>query len=179
MLIFEVNRVDGVFMRLWLNLLACAASALTIPASAYARGTMVRPIMKPAMAAAHGGHGFAGKSMAGRPAEGGNPEQRFHPARQAFAVVGGGYGFAGYPGEYVGDGVSAEGVGADDRPPPVLLYRYERPPQLSCFRPRLIVIGRHPVLNAHLPRVTYGGPLPCGFKEAEAVTARSASSGPR
>jgi len=89
---------------------------------------------------------------------------RLRPARRAFAGAGPVYGFAGYPDGYAGDYGPAETAGAGDRPFPVLFERYERPPQLTCFRPRLITIGIRPVRDAHLPKVVYGGPLPCGFK---------------
>jgi hypothetical protein len=36
-------------------------------------------------------------------------------------------------------------------------------PQLTCFRPRLIVLSRHGKKH-NLPRVTYGGSLPCGYR---------------
>ncbi len=159
-------------MRLWLLASSVLALTLTIPAAADARGVMARPIMRPAMAVTHGNDG----KPAGRPADPSrsiqarNPEQRFRPARQVFAVAGGGYGFTGYPDEYAGDYGAPETAGAED---PQL-----RPPQLTCFRPRLITIGRHPAHDVHLPKVVYGGPLPCGFKEAN-LSSRSTSSGPR
>jgi len=42
-------------------------------------------------------------------------------------------------------------------------HPYRKPPQLTCFRPSLIVIGRKETKPA-LPRVTYGAPLPCGYR---------------
>lgn len=161
----SVAALVEMFMRLWSSILVCAFT-LTQPTAADARGGMFRPMMRPAMAAPHG---FAGKPFTrpgtgARPVEARNPEQRFRPAREAFAVAGGGFGYLGYPDAYAGDYGAAGAAEPDDRPPPVLLYRYERPPQLTCFRPRLITIGIRPAHDAHLPKVVYGGPLPCGFK---------------
>jgi hypothetical protein len=47
---------------------------------------------------------------------------------------------------------------------PAMSYELRPVPQLTCFRPRLIMIGHQPVAKAHLPHVVYGGPLPCGYK---------------
>jgi hypothetical protein len=76
----------------------------------------------------------------------------------------GGFGY-GVPGVY------PEQAGYDPRsvPPEGFAPQYGngyevRPPQLTCFRPRLIVFGGHPTHAQHLPKVVYGGPLPCGFK---------------
>jgi len=40
---------------------------------------------------------------------------------------------------------------------------FRKPSQLSCIRPRVIVLGRRD--NRHkLPHVVYGSPLPCGYR---------------
>jgi hypothetical protein len=46
--------------------------------------------------------------------------------------------------------------------PPPWLYGYG-PPHQACFKPRLITIGKA-APKTHLPRVVYGGPLPCSGK---------------
>jgi len=43
-------------------------------------------------------------------------------------------------------------------------HPYRKPPQLTCFRPSLITIGRKET-KPTLPRVTYGAPQPCGYRD--------------
>jgi hypothetical protein len=108
------------------------------------------------------GQVFVRPAVAAKPAERPRSEHAFRLGRHGWAFASGvGYGMPWGDGSY--DPNDPGQVPLDDYPPPPLLYRYGPPPQLTCFRPRLITIGR-PVPRSHLPRVVYGGPLPCGYK---------------
>jgi hypothetical protein len=157
MLGLKMNRVDGCIMRQWLNAAAATAFFLgTIPL-ADARGSA-------------GSVGFhaAGGRVSGKPAvaakPAGMPERpTFRHSRQGWAFAASGIGY-GLPGGDMADYDPALAVPPPEGfPAPPLLYPYGRPPQLTCIRPRLIMIGKV-APQAHLPRVVYGGPLPCGYK---------------
>jgi len=143
-----------VFMYQWFRVSASVALLLGSTMMADARG---------GMAGVHGGSPTVHHSGAERLTEARRSKLGSHVRQQAFASAGVAYGY----------GLPVNGTGYDpeqaispsegaDRPEP-LPYIYNRALQLTCIRPRLIVLGR-PAHESHLPRVVYGTPLPCGFR---------------
>ncbi len=114
------------------------------------------------MVTLHGGSAAVHRSDTARRTEARRSELGAHARQQAFASAGAAYGY-GLPSNDTGFDPEQGALPLEDkaRPEP-LPYVYTRPPQLSCFRPRLIVLGK-PAHEPHLPRVVYGAPLPCGF----------------
>jgi hypothetical protein len=150
-------------MRQWLNILAAFSIGLAASGVAPAMAQPGMMMSRPAMAV----RGTAARPIRrpGEPVTGNaqKPDHGFY-GRPAFAVAAygyvGDYGYGVAPAGY--DALAGAQVPAGGYPPPFVYY--QRPPQLTCLRPRLITIGTRPSQTARLPKVVYGGPLPCGFK---------------
>jgi hypothetical protein len=136
-----------------------------------AAGTLFLSAIQPADARGFaGGAGLRGAghmaehpAVAARPGETPKPKRAFRFGRHRWAFASGvGYGLPWGDGSYdptdAGQASVPSGEGYPPPPPP-WLYGYG-PPHQSCFKPRIITIGKAPP-KSHLPRVIYGGPLPC------------------